>query len=118
MDYRIRPAEEQYQAQQERWNALATYLLDEVRGETGRPVSSWLQGSYKFGTQVRPARTGEEFDIDLGLYVEWAGEPEGGDHEPIDLRGIVQTKLKDYATDDGNEAIKVADPKPRCARIL
>lgn len=33
-------------------------------------MSTWLQGFYKSGTQIRPWESGAEFDIDLGLYFE------------------------------------------------
>jgi hypothetical protein len=78
-------------------------------------MRTWLQGSYKFGTQVRPCRLGDEFDIDLGVYFQWDGNAEEGEHEPQELKGMVQRCLQAYPTDD---AIEVATPpKPRCSRI-
>ena len=79
LDWRIRPSDEQYDAQQERWNALREYLAAELGKKSNYPISSWLQGSYKFGTQVRPAHKDQEFDIDLGIYYGWAGRAEDGD---------------------------------------
>lgn len=80
LDWRIRPSDEQYEQQQERWNDLAAYLIDDLKARSGYPISSWLQGSYKFGTQVRPSSALAEFDIDLGVYFRWEGIPRDGAH--------------------------------------
>lgn len=117
LDWRIRPSDDQYDQQQERWNDLAAHLLEDLKARSGYPISSWLQGSYKFGTQVRPASKGQEFDIDLGIYFRWDGQPADGDYDPIDLKGFVRSSLLDYADDDENEAEKVADSKARCERL-
>lgn len=55
LDWRIRPSDDQFEAQKARWNDLADVLLDDLKVRSGYSISSWLQGSYKFGTQVRPA---------------------------------------------------------------
>src|SRR6185503_12357327 len=73
---RIMPSDEQREAQSLRWNELADYLREWLKEKTAFNVKTWIQGSYKFGTQVRPARMEEEFDIDLGVYLEWSGNPE------------------------------------------
>ena len=113
---RITPTDDQFDTQQQRWNDLADHLQADMRKKAGYPVRTWLQGSYKFATQVRPARKGDEFDIDLGLYFEWAGEPDDGAHGPENLRALVQGSLKVYARDNP-EVREVAPPKPRCCRI-
>ncbi|AUH34911.1 CBASS cGAMP synthase [Paracoccus tegillarcae] len=115
--YRIRPSDDQIQQQQERWNDLADVLKEMLRDRVGKPVSSWLQGSYKFGTQIRPARMGEEFDIDLGIYVEWPGAAKDGANGACELKDHVQAILQDYASVDANDATEAAKPKPRCNRI-
>ena len=115
--YRIKPAAEQREAQQERWNDLKDVLIEKLKEKSGYSISSWLQGSYKFGTQIRPAKSGDEFDIDLGIYFEWDGEPEDGDYNPDELKEFVQEILNDYADDDANEAKEVSEPKLRCNRI-
>ncbi len=117
LDWRIRPSDDQYDQQMERWNDLADYLLDDLKKRSGYPMASWLQGSYKFGTQVRPASSGEEFDIDLGVYFRWDGDADDGDHGPKKLKDFVRKSLIAYADDEDNEANKVADPKPRCERL-
>lgn len=117
LEYRIKPADEQRETQQERWNDLKDVLIEKLKDKSGYSISSWLQGSCKFGTQIRPAKSGDEFDIDLGVYFEWAGEPEDGDYSPTDLKAFVQEILDTYADDDANDAEGVSDPKARCNRI-
>jgi hypothetical protein len=55
---RIIPNDEQMQEQQERWNELRDHLIADLRQETGCPIRSWLQGSYKYHTQIRPPKFG------------------------------------------------------------
>lgn len=117
LSYRIRPSETQVQDQQERWNDLADVLKDSLKSKFGKPVSSWLQGSYKFGTQIRPARLKDEFDIDLGVYLEWRGSPEDEDVGAEELKNEIQEILKEYAADDSNDSSEVTAPKMRCNRI-
>lgn len=115
--YRVRPSDEQLETQRERWNDLAEILLEKLGNDVGRPASSWLQGSYKFGTQIRPAHSAEEFDIDLGVYLEWRGEPEDGGIDPLDLKNRVQKILEDYADDPTTDAERAEKPKARCNRV-
>jgi hypothetical protein len=118
LDWRVRPSDEQYDSQKERWNDLAVYLRDDLAKRSGCTIAWWLQGSYKFGTQIRPAGPDEEFDIDVGIYFQWAGEPDDGEHGPLDLKTFVQDSLTNYCENDGNEASEVEDPpKARCSRV-
>lgn len=114
---RITPSKEQFATQQSRWNDLRDFLKLRLKEDTGYPMSSWLQGSYKFDTQIRPWDSGAEFDIDLGLYFEWAGNDEDGDYDPEGFKQFVQNALLDYADDEDNDATGVDDPKERCCRI-
>jgi cyclic GMP-AMP synthase DncV-like protein/adenylyl/guanylyl cyclase-like protein with sensor domain len=117
LDWRIRPSDDQYEQQQERWRDVAEYLVEDLKERSGYTLNWWLQGSYKFGTQVRPPSTGDEFDIDLGIYFRWDGADEDGNHGPAELKGFVRESLTDYADDEANEADKISDPKPRCERL-
>lgn len=112
---RITLTHDQFEEQQERWNALSDYLTSDLKDRAGYPIRTWLQGSYKFGTQVRPARLEDEFDVDLGVYFLWKGEAEDGDYKPDELKGMVQESLHDYTTDGIIEV--VSPPKTRCSRI-
>lgn len=115
---RISPTDEQFAEQQARWNNLADYLIEQLPEQTGYPMSSWLQGSYKFGTQIRPATAEEEFDIDLGIYFEWDAKAQDGDYTPKALREFVQAALQEYQNENAEDVIEVVNPpKARCCRI-
>jgi len=114
---RIRPSEAQFQEQQDRWNALKDALLPALSEETGHTTKSWLQGSYKFGTQIRPIQPGGEFDIDLGVYFCWAGSPEDGRHGPQALKEFAQDGLLAFQRDNDDVLEVVDPPKARCCRI-
>lgn len=115
---RITPTEEQCEEQQARWNNLADFLKEALREKTGYSISTWLQGSYKFGTQTKPVGHVGEFDVDLGVYFKWAGEAEDGRYTPQQLRNFVQECLEEYKSENADDVIEVINPpKPRCCRI-
>jgi hypothetical protein len=113
---RIIPTDEQRESQQKRWNDLAEYLKEQLKENSAYPIYSWLQGSYKFATQLRPLMQNEEFDIDLGIYFQWSGQPDDGNFTPLQLKRMVQEKLEQYAKEQ-SDIKKVALPKMRCNRI-
>jgi len=112
---RITPTEEQSDNQQERWNTLADYLRSDLKKKTGLSLRTWLQGSYKFGTQIRPTQKGDEFDIDLGIYFEWQGLCTKGFLDPAQIKTLVQSSLAEYDGDDVRKL--VSPPKERCSRL-
>src|SRR6185437_12181538 len=113
---RITPTDEQFDDQQERWNELADYLRPTLKEKSGCDTRTWLQGSYKFGTQIRPVRITEEFDIDLGFYFEWDGESADGAFGALELKSFVNGALHSFA--EGRQEVEnVSSPKPRCERI-
>lgn len=114
---RIVPNQKQFSEQQERWNDLKDYLVDHLGEQTGLPMYWWLQGSYKFGTQVRPKNKKEEFDIDLGLYFKWNGARDEGDYTALQLKQMVQESLKAYAEEASDATSVLEPPKERCNRI-
>lgn len=119
LHYRIIPSEKQQEDQQERWNDLSDYLKEDLFEKTDYPIKSWLQGSYKFATQIRPSSPSEEFDIDLGIYFIWEGKPDDGKYSPSDLKNIVQESLITYAEESKDEVEEVLNPpKNRCCRII
>jgi len=114
---RVTPSSDQFEDQRERWNLLADALTASLRERSGYSMRTWLQGSYKFGTQIRPVRKGDEFDIDLGVYFEWEGQPTDGEHPPQALKGFVHESLTAYARANPDDVSGVAQAKPRCSRI-
>lgn len=117
LHYRIKPTDDQVKFQQERWKDVAESLISELSKKTGHPVRTWLQGSYKFGTQIRPATSGDEFDIDLGVYIMWQESPEKGAHTPAELRAMIEEILQDYVDQLDEGAAALDEPKPRCSRV-
>ena len=114
---RITPSESQFEEQQARWNSLAEFLTADLQEESGYPMRTWLQGSYKFATQIRPVRKGEEFDIDLGVYFCWNGDCDSGRFGPKQLKQKVQSSGHKYF-DRTTEVIDVVEPpKHRCCRL-
>jgi len=116
---RIIPTDKQQEVQQERWNDLSEYLKEDLYEKTEYPIKSWLQGSYKFATQIRPSSPSEEFDIDLGIYFIWDGNPNDGKFNPYELKNIVQESLTTYAEESKDEVKELlVPPKNRCNRII
>lgn len=114
---RITPSAEQRQFLQDNWNDLADYLKSRLSELSGYPVSTWIQGSYKFGTLIKPLSKGEQYDVDLGVYFSWS-KTEGATPGPVQLKSWAQTALEEYL-DECAEAKSVdTPPKERCARIV
>jgi hypothetical protein len=114
---RITPNDKQMKEQQDRWNELREHLIADLKDQLGCRIETWLQGSYKYHTQIRPPRKGDEFDIDLGLFVCWSGQAETGPHKPDDLRHALQISLQAYVA--STDAVRSLDAplKPRCGRV-
>jgi hypothetical protein len=111
---RITPTEGQRKFLQEQWNSLADHLKTEL-GWHGYPISTWLQGSYKYGTLIKPVHPKEEYDVDVGVYFEWDDEQDI-EPMPLQLREWVQTELVEYERIcEDLEQVEVP-PKERCSR--
>lgn len=114
---RVTPTPEQRQFLQEQWNAMAEHLKARLAG-WGYPISTWLQGSYKYGTLIKPVHKGEEYDVDVGIYFSW--DPKETEVTPTaqQLRTWVQQELIEYKK--GVAALKevVEPPKERCSRAV
>ncbi len=111
---RVTPTTEQREFLQEQWNDLAEHLKKAL-SKHGYTISTWLQGSYKYATLIKPVHLGEEYDVDVGVYFQWDNE---ADIEPTpkQLREWVQSELLEYAK-TCDELKKVDVPaKERCSR--
>lgn len=111
---RVSPTAEQREFLQEHWNNLAEYLKVEL-SQHGYRVSTWLQGSYKYGTLIKPVHLTEEYDVDVGVYFEWDNEQDV-EPTPRQLREWVQRALIEYehSCEDLKEIVVPA--KERCSR--
>lgn len=112
---RVSPTPAQREFLQTSWNNLADHLKAVLRADHGYPISTWLQGSYKYGTLIKPVHAHEAYDVDVGVYFEW----DAPDIEPAatQLRNWVQAELAAYARKCA-EIRSVAEPaKERCSRV-
>lgn len=114
---RIVPNSTQFEQQQDRWHDLRDFLVADLNEKTGLPICTWLQGSYKFGTQVRPKNKKEEFDIDLGIYFKWESSRDTGTYSAKELKHLVQESLKVYASETADATAVLEPAKERCNRI-
>jgi hypothetical protein len=114
---RISPTTQQREFLQTSWNELAEHLKVSLKAKHGYSVSTWLQGSYKYGTLIKPVKTGEEFDVDLGVYFSW-GKDEDIEPTADQLRRWVQQELVNYQHHCANIRSVAEPPKERCSRAL
>lgn len=111
---RVTPTTEQREFLQEQWNDLAEHLK-KVLNKYGYPISTWLQGSYKYATLIKPVHLGEEYDVDVGVYFEW-DDDEDVEPTPKQLRDWVQKELVEYEKScEDMEKVEVP-AKERCSR--
>ena len=114
---RISPTTEQREFLQTKWNELADHLKRELYSDYGYPISTWLQGSYKYATLIRPVHISEEYDVDVGIYFEW--EDDGNAKPaPIQLREWVQQELINYKKLSDEIKQIETPPKERCSRAI
>jgi len=114
---RVTPTEVQREFLRKQWNDLADHLKEKLAG-WGYPVSTWLQGSYKYGTLIRPVHAGEEYDVDVGIYFSWSAQDTNVSPTAEQLRDWVQSDLLAYKklNDDVKEITE--PPKERCSRAV
>lgn len=111
---RVTPTAEQREFLQKEWNDLADHLKQSLR-KHGYPISTWLQGSYKYATLIKPVHPGEEYDVDVGVYFEWNEEQDIAP-TPKQLRDWVQAELVEYAKTCAELKQVEVPPKERCSR--
>jgi hypothetical protein len=115
---RVTPSAEQREFLQQQWNAMRDNVCPKLRDEHGYPISTWLQGSYKYGTLIRPVHLDEEYDVDVGIYFEWEDKEGEAYPAPEQLRAWVQKELLGYG-DQCEDIEQVEDPaKERCSRAV
>lgn len=115
---RVTPTVEQRKFLQQQWNDMRDYVCPKLQEESGYPISTWLQGSYKYGTLIRPVHIDEGYDVDVGIYFQWEKKDGEAFPAPEQLRTWVQTELLGYA-DECSDVEKVEDPaKERCSRSV
>lgn len=111
---RVTPTAEQREFLQEQWNSLAEHLK-KVLNKYGYNISTWLQGSYKYGTLIKPVHLAEEYDVDVGVYFEWDDE-QAPEPTPRQLREWVQRELVEYEKSCVDLKQVEVPAKERCSR--
>jgi hypothetical protein len=114
---RITPSQEQRDFLQTQWNDIAEYLRKKLFERYGYTISTWLQGSYKFGTLIRPVHSDEEYDVDVGIYFQW-GDDEDVEPTAEQLRKWTQGELLSYQVTNDDVKLVEEPPKERCSRII
>jgi hypothetical protein len=112
---RVTPTADQREFLQVQWNLLAQHLKTALESRHAYTISTWLQGSYKYATLIKPVHPGEEYDVDVGIYFKW-DDDEDIEPTPKQLRDWVQAELLDYEKVCSELKKVVAPPKERCSR--
>lgn len=112
---RISPTSDQREYLQVQHNALGEILKTRLTVASALSTETWIQGSYKYGTLLRPFE-GEEFDLDLGFYFVWSGQARV-DVSPVSLRSAVQAELELHASREAEILSVDRPPKMRCCRV-
>lgn len=113
---RVSPTTKQREFLQSSWNNLADHLRQELKQKHGYPISTWLQGSYKYGTLIKPLGKDEGYDVDLGVYFEWSVEAEDATPTAQQLRDWVQREIELYAATCADVTSVREPPLERCSR--
>ncbi len=114
LNKRVRPGDDQLERLRERKDDLVAHLKRDLPFRCGVEVSTWLQGSYKLHTLIRPLSK-QDYDVDVGVYFEW-GNSSDVRLMPSELRDVLQQSLLDFAMND-EHVERVEDPaKDRCSR--
>jgi Adenylyl/Guanylyl and SMODS C-terminal sensor domain len=113
---RIVPTEDHTTFLQENWNRLAEFLRCELQEISGFPIRTWLQGSYKFATVIRPLSLHDEYDVDLGIYFCWASD-EKATPAPQQVKQWVQACMMNFLKHEPGVKEVEQPMKERCSRI-
>lgn len=104
---------EQVDAARQEKDKLLLFLKSQLAGYLGVKVAYWIQGSFKNHTVIRPVRSSDEFDVDVGLYI--VNDVEELGLNASDAKYTLHKALNDYCLSHGQARIE--DPKPNCERI-
>jgi hypothetical protein len=80
------------------------------------PVRTWIQGSYKMLTQIRPVVCSVGFDMDLGVCVGWS-EPSAGELSPSELKELVRRAAVEFGAAGSAQEVQVQS-KEKCERLI
>lgn len=113
LDSRVSLSTEQIDDARNKKDVLLEYLKPELSASLELKIKHWLQGSYKNHTVIRPVRMGEEFDVDVGVYLFCNAEEEG--LQSSDVKSLNREILEWFT--QHNKEVKLEDSKNSCERL-
>lgn len=111
---KVVPTDQQYETLQLAWNELRDFLIPYIRKTHAYTLKTWIQGSYKYRTLIRPLAKEESYDLDLGVYF-LTEEVEGT--SASSLREMISDGLTAYMEVCENVK-KIEKQRKRCLRIV
>ena len=110
---RITLSKEQIAEAKEKKDNLLELLKPELSSSLEIKVKHWLQGSYKNHTLIRPVQKGDEFDIDVGIYLLFNAEDDGLDAQ---VAKNLNREILEWYVSNRPEA-RVEESKNSCERL-
>lgn len=110
---RVTLLDEQVSAARKEKDKLLKFLKLELSEYFGIRVGYWIQGSFKNHTAIRPVRSSDEFDIDVGVYLFTDAETAG--LNASDAKSKLHQALQTYCLKYYEAKLK--EPKPNCERV-
>ncbi|SHK76925.1 CBASS cGAMP synthase [Halomonas caseinilytica] len=111
---RISLTPEQLEDARAKKDKLLELFKPELAASLEVTVKHWLQGSYKNHTLIRPMQKGDEFDIDVGVYVLCDAEDEG--LSALEVKQLNRNILEWYVSN--RPEAKVGESKTSCERLI
>lgn len=110
---RISLTPEQMEDARGKKDKLLELIKPELSTSLETSVKHWLQGSYKNHTLIRPIQKGDEFDIDVGVYILCNAEEEG-----LSALGVknLNRQVLEWFVSNRPEA-NLEDSKTSCERL-
>ncbi|NQW46384.1 MAG: hypothetical protein HQ464_01300 [Planctomycetes bacterium] len=116
LHYRLTPTDSQVEQQQKKRADVDHFICEYIKRATGLPVRTWIQGSYKMLTQIRPVACSAGFDMDLGVCVGWSKSP-ADELSPSELKRLVRRAAVEFGGAGRARDIQVQS-KEKCERLI
>lgn len=110
---RISLTPEQIEDARSKKDKLLELIKPELSSSLETTVKHWLQGSYKNHTLIRPTQKGNEFDIDVGIYILCNAEEEG--LSALEVKNLNRQVLEWFVSN--RPEAKLEDSKTSCERL-
>ena len=110
---RISLTPEQIEDARGKKDKLLELIKPELSSSLETTVKHWLQGSYKNHTLIRPIQKGNEFDIDVGIYILCNAEEEG--LSALEVKNLNRQVLEWFVSN--RPEAKLEDSKTSCERL-